>query len=335
MADALRTQAAKSGGFYVRRLATDDVAKVGRFLATYDLEAKDKDGNTVALSFHQKNPFLLLADYSAEVAASPAKAKFRLASDNYMNPANAPDLFEVAALTALRASGDKTEYWNLENGQLRYARALRATAACLSCHGDAAKAPSVVRSLYRPPVGSERGGGYGYQEGELVGLTSVTVPHMGPLQMLKSQGVGFWASAVVLLGLMGLSLFLLFRGVVLPIRRQTAYARALAAASDPHEVSPPSQSGTHADNNELTQALLSMNALNESLATAHDFINTTPPPSFQGSTSSVSPFALSSHSVPGRRGRHPDQRQPDFRNTDVGGSGLMPLTPLTRRPEAS
>lgn len=41
----------------------------------------------------------------------------------------------------------------------------------------------------------------------------------------------------------------------------TAYVRALAAASDPHEVRPPLQSGNHADNNELTETLLSMRAL--------------------------------------------------------------------------
>lgn len=228
MADAFRTVAAKNGGFYIRRESSDDVQMVGRYLAEFTTEPT-KDGRQYI--FHQKNPFLAIGDYSAAVQNSPAAAKFRITSDNYMNPANQPDLFDLAAMKDMRESG-ATETWAIVKGQLRYARALRAEKACLSCHGIPQDAPSIVQSNYRAPIGSTKGGGYGYEEGQVVGVTSVTVPHLTPLAMLAQQSVGFWASIAVVLSLMAGSFWLAVRGVVGPLKRLSAYANTVANAGE-------------------------------------------------------------------------------------------------------
>lgn len=149
MVDSFRAVAAKHGGFYVRRQSTDDVEKMGRFLATYNSTITSADGTTKEYVFHHKNPFLALGDYSNMVETSAAKAKFRMVSDNYMNPANIPDEFDKAAMAQLRADNAK-EYWDIAANKLRYARPLVADKSCLNCHGDPLAAPETVKAQYKP-----------------------------------------------------------------------------------------------------------------------------------------------------------------------------------------
>jgi Protein of unknown function (DUF3365) len=271
MAESFRSQAAKHGGFYVRHLSTDSEQKVGRYLAKYDMQ--DAQALTpTTYSFYQKNPFLALADYSREVAASTTKAKFKIVSDNYMNPANTPDIFEMLALRTMRDKG-QNEYWTVENNKLRYARGMTASAACLTCHGKAADAPETVRTQYRPPVGSNVGGGYGYVEGQLVGITSVTVPHQSPIEMIANQKFGFWLSACLVIGLMFFSFLMVYRGIVLPLRAQYDYAHALASSTSPETVkAPASKPGEHTSNNEIHRQTSALKALHESVITAVKFV---------------------------------------------------------------
>jgi len=273
MADAYRAQAAKHGGFYVRRETSTESESVGRYLAAYEAEIKASDGSRKSFTFYQKNPFLALGDYSAEVQRSPAAAKFRMVSDNFMNPANTPDMFELRALDALR-SDNQTEYWAVVNGQLRFARALKATKACLGCHGSPDSAPSVVTTQYRPPVGSSIGGGYGYKEGDVVGLTSVSVPHKTPRQMLAAQTAGFWVSAFGVLALMFASYGVITRGVVRPLREQSRYADLIANSEDLRNIQAPvfdSEEGT--SRNEMHLQSHALKSLHESMQAASDYIN--------------------------------------------------------------
>lgn len=273
MTESFRTLASKHGGFYVRRPNNQEVAVVGRYLDSVSTESHDPvTGLATGETFHQKNPFLALADYSEVVAQSPAQAKFRIVSDNYMNPSNAPDLFETSAIERFKAEF-KDETAKVEGGSLRYARPIKATAACLKCHGDPKDAPAAVRTLYPPPMdGSMRGGGYGYREGEVVGLTSVTVPHKTPAQMIASQGATFWIAAVLLLTIMGLALLLVLQGIVAPIRQQTEYAQKLALAQDPSAVPRPRSVGTQHSMNELHQQGQALLALQETLSAVQKVI---------------------------------------------------------------
>lgn len=80
-------------------------------------------------AFHRKNPALVQRELSDITIASPARAKFRMTSDRYMNPNNAPSDFDKA-MNATRESG-ASEYSEVRGGQLLYARRLAADkAAC-------------------------------------------------------------------------------------------------------------------------------------------------------------------------------------------------------------
>jgi hypothetical protein len=267
MTDAYRMQASKHGGFYVRRDATDDVAKVGRFLAEFTSTKSMPDGSHKDYRFHQKNPFLALGDFSAEVQKSPAAAKFKMVSDNYMNPDNQPDGFDSAALRTMREAAGK-EYWSVVGTQLRYARALRAEPACLSCHGDPGQAPDTVRALYKPPAAA-RGGGYGYTVGEVVGVTSVTVPHKTPLQMMSSLNTGFWISMAFVLSLMTTAYVLVLSGMVEPLRQQSQYAELIAGSENLGDVPAPKFDADEASSrNEIHLQSHALKSLHESMQAA-------------------------------------------------------------------
>lgn len=272
MADAFRHVAAEHGGLYVRRESTEAIEKVGRHLATYTAE-RGADGKQFV--FHQKSPFLAIGDYSNAVQKSPAAAKFRITSDNFMNPANAPDLFDLAALKEMREKG-VTESHEVIKGQLRYARALRAEKACLACHGAPQNAPSIVQSNYRAPIAGQLGGGYGYKEGEVVGVTSVSVPHMTVVQMLTNQSPGFWASVGVVLGLIVLSFVLALRGVVIPLKRLSRYANVISDADTSAQLktlhSPQFDSDERTSANEIHQMAFAVKSLHESQQAALEHI---------------------------------------------------------------
>src|SRR5438105_6897387 len=88
------------------------------------------------VNFYSKNPALAQREFSEVVARSGTPAQFRLTSHNVMNPANAPDPFESAALQRIRERGLK-EYFELTADGFRFARTLYHKASCISCHGDA------------------------------------------------------------------------------------------------------------------------------------------------------------------------------------------------------
>ncbi len=273
MADSLRLLVARHGGVYVRRQADEDVAKVGRYLSEYVAQPNPSEPADQPFHvFHQKNPFLALSDYSAEVQRSPAAAKFRLTSDNMMNPANQPDLFDLEALAVMRETG-VSEYWKVKGDVLRYTRALRAEKTCLACHGRPEDAPAVVRSKYKAPDGGHKGGGYGYAVGEVIGVTSVTVPHTTFADLLLQQSWGFWISIAVILGLIAFVFWQLMRGVVKPLSRLSRYAEDIAHADDLCSVRQPVFDADEASSrNEIHQQLFALKALHESMRSAVDHI---------------------------------------------------------------
>lgn len=121
-------------------------------------------------TYHRKNPALVQRELADVIQKSNSRGKFRLTSDKYMNPMNAPDGFDQRAISSLRASRD-AEYFEVRGGELRYARRVEAKANCMGCHDTPEKAPRTVALLYPGPQG------YGYVVGELAGIISVRVPY--------------------------------------------------------------------------------------------------------------------------------------------------------------
>lgn len=170
-------------------------------------------------SFFSKNPALAQREFSEVVQKSPARAKFRMTSDNFMNPVNKPDEFEAEAISAIK-SRQLDEYVEVRDGSYRYARKIVHAASCIACHGDASAAPADVTGRY----GTERG--YGFKEGDVAGVISVTLP-MEPLLEASIKVLGPLEIGLIVLAFLILYLFV-HLGIVRPIKKLTRDAENIS-----------------------------------------------------------------------------------------------------------
>ena len=228
MVDNFGQWATRYRGVWVKDDPRDPRLEVGSFLEREASTMQGGDSTTApnAAAFHRKNPALVQRELSDITMASPAKAKFRMTSDRFMNPNNAPSEFDKVAMGVIRDSG-ASEYSEVRGGQLLYARRLIADKGCLKCHGAPASAPAAVTALYPGPQG------YGYEEGKLAGVISVAIPlefsFTGFIQRFDAQ---VWAAlAAVGLGVVGLLVFIR-QQVIVPVRSVRAFALA-ASSSEP------------------------------------------------------------------------------------------------------
>jgi HAMP domain-containing protein len=155
--------------------------------------------------FFSKNPALAQREFADVVMHSTSPTKFRMTSENVMNPNNEPDGFETRALQAINKN-HLSEFTGVYEGAYRYAKPIYHTANCIKCHGDTANAPEDVLKRY----GSQNG--FGFKEGDLAGIISVSIPtqplwadlgqYFGPIEIslifstliLSLLCVHFWIS---------------------------------------------------------------------------------------------------------------------------------------------
>jgi hypothetical protein len=154
-------------------------------------ELTPEEANDI-MQFHLKNPALIQREISDLTEKSSSATKFRITSDKFMNPKNAPNAFETQAMNEIRKTNAK-EFTAISDGQLRYARALVTTEACMRCHDTAAKAPAAVRDLYPDQ-------GYGYEIGKVSGVIAVSIPYQySILELLQGLNLLAWLSFAALL----------------------------------------------------------------------------------------------------------------------------------------
>jgi len=80
---------------------------------------------------------------SAKETAEKGGFKFRVATRNPRNPENTPDDYESSILDFLKNNPDKEFFEvNKDNNQVVYAKAIRLSQDCMSCHGDPATSPT-------------------------------------------------------------------------------------------------------------------------------------------------------------------------------------------------
>jgi HAMP domain-containing protein len=194
----------------------NDVSYLGHMAAT-DNESQS------TVNFYSKNPALAQREFSEVVAKSAAPAKFRMTSDNFMNPVNKPDGFEAAALERVKKN-KLGEYGVIEGSVYRYVRTLIHQPSCITCHGDVANAPADVTKRY----GTE--GGFGFKAGDVAGVISVTIPAK-TLSETALEVVGPVELGLVLLAFVLAYLFIQF-SVINPIRRLTAAADRISIGKD-------------------------------------------------------------------------------------------------------
>ncbi len=188
-------------------------------------------------AYHWKNPALIQRELADVLLAAGSKAQYRLTARTVLNESNAPNAFELEALTAMQASaerqtpasaaraahqgakqassqgvGEPLEYWKVEGGRLLYARAVIAQKSCLKCHDSAAKSPEFLRVNNQ----FNGGGGFGYVAGKPAGVISVTVPVPDTYSLLSDGLPGkawlaFAGAALAGLGVVGLTLRGMFK----------------------------------------------------------------------------------------------------------------------------
>lgn len=206
--------------------------------------------------FYSKNPALATREFSEVVAQSNSPAKFRMTSHNVMNPNNRPDGFEQRALEAIQ-KGNLTQYSEHGKDVFRFASPVVHVASCITCHGDPAKAPQDVLDVY----GAEHG--FGFKEGDLAGVISVTLPKRTVMQSTLAM-FSFVEAGVIFMSILPI-LWFVRRSVILPVRKITHVAESISkgkeAQIDAAQLSPESA-------NEIDQLTLAMSRMRSSFSIA-------------------------------------------------------------------
>lgn len=206
--------------------------------------------------FYSKNPALATREFSEVIAKSESQAKFRMTSHNVMNPANQPDAFEQRALASIQQD-QLAQYSEIGNDTYRFASPVFHKASCISCHGDPKKAPADVLAVY----GAERG--FGFKEGDLAGVISVTLPRRSLLQSTLSM-FSFLEVGVIFLSIVPI-LWFVRHSVIKPVRKITQVAESISKGKDADidaaQLSPDSA-------NEIDQLTLAMSRMRSSFSIA-------------------------------------------------------------------
>lgn len=233
------------------------------FLGTKSLvplpEAQYAADNSAELASHSftmfsKNPALAQREFSEVVADSESPAKFRLTSDNFMSPLNEPDGFELQAINQIKQSGEGYfEQFLPEQGEYRFARAVHHKASCIVCHGDPSAAPSDVINRY----GNKRG--FGFSEGDLAGVISVTLP-MSTFAQAALPFLG-WREISLVGAAFFIAILFLHYVVLKPLKNLTRQASAASMGETPDIDLAHIKQNTR---NEVEQLALSIARLNTS-----------------------------------------------------------------------
>ncbi|TVZ37504.1 HAMP domain-containing protein [Alteromonadaceae bacterium 2753L.S.0a.02] len=212
--EAFGAWVSRSGRVWVKDGAQD-------YLSSEPVITPNGDGSVY--HFYSKNPALATREFSEVVAASQSRAKFRMTSHNVMNPANAPDAFEQIALQEIRTKKLNT-YATSTGDQFRYAKAVIHKASCISCHGSADTAPNDVIERYG------RDNGFGFKEGDIAGIISVTLPRKSLFDSSLSI-VSLIEVLVIVLSIVPI-LWFVRRAVLLPVKRLTHAAEQISKGQE-------------------------------------------------------------------------------------------------------
>ena len=169
--------------------------------------------------FYSKNPALAQREFSEVVGKSSSVAKFRITSDNWMNPANKPDAWEAEAISTIK-NRQLDEYVDIRDGTYRYARKIVHAQSCIACHGSSDTAPRDVTEQY----GRERG--YGFKAGDVAGIISVSLP-TEPLLVASFGVLGPIEIGLIIIAFVILYLFMHY-GVARPIKKLTQDAQLIS-----------------------------------------------------------------------------------------------------------
>lgn len=173
---------------------------------------------------------------AAMAKAEEGNYEFRVPKFYPRNPANTPDDVESRVLTLLKSEG-RDEYYEIDEqiNAIRYFRPIRLTEGCIACHGD----PATSETLWGNDQGLDPTGAKmeNWNVGEIHGAFEVIQSldqADAAIAAAMWRGIGI---AVVLAGTaIGLTLWLLRRNVIRPIRNLAELAKAIANKDLTHKV---------------------------------------------------------------------------------------------------
>lgn len=177
-----------------------------------DFLGKTEDVHGTA--FFSKNPALATRELSNIVSKSATRATFRVTSDQYRNPINAPDEFEKRSISQFRLDRNQKYTETFDNGFYRYTTPVYVTQACLRCHGTPEEAPPEVIAKY----GSERA--FGYKVGDVRGIISVRLPDI-TLREVMGTFVNLYTIGLIVIAFLVNFLYTQF-GIINRLRDLTA-----------------------------------------------------------------------------------------------------------------
>lgn len=146
---------------------------------------------------------------------------------NPTNPANRAAPWQAEVIEGFRADAERKEWSRIEETEagplLQLARPVRATQACLRCHGEPTVAPPGLLKRYGPEHG------FHWKAGEVIGAQIVTVPTgLAVAQARQAWWRHIGASLVVFAALFFVLNYVLARTVIAPIETSSSTWRELA-----------------------------------------------------------------------------------------------------------
>jgi len=129
-------------------------------------------------------------------------------------------------------------------------------------------APAAMEARYKPPLEGVAALGREHQVGQLVGLTSIILPHESATRSLVGQSPSAWAAVALVVSSLSLGCVYVGWGLIVPLRGQARYAIGIARANDPLSVATPDlEPQPVASRNELDRQLHALMSIHESVAT--------------------------------------------------------------------
>lgn len=165
-------------------------------------------------SFYSKNPALATRELSNIVSKSATRATFRVTSDEYRNPINAPDEFEKRSIALFKQDSKQKYTEGFEGGFYRYSTPIFVKESCLLCHGKVENAPPEVIAKY----GDKRA--FGYKVGDVRGIISVRLPDI-TLNQVMGTFVNMYTIGLIVIAFLFNLLYTQF-GIINRLKKLTA-----------------------------------------------------------------------------------------------------------------
>ncbi len=167
---------------------------------------------------------------------------YKRVSTNPLNPGNRADILHRGLIEFFQKNGD-LKSWNgiMKIGGEKFlvrARPIKAEKNCLLCHGDPAFAPKGLIRKYGT------GSGFGWKEGDIMGVESVTIPIAVALTQVKDIAISTFVFGFLTMVFLFLSLEGAFwRLVSKPLNMMTLRFRKIVEGTEPLNQMLPIQRG--------------------------------------------------------------------------------------------